>query len=278
MAGSRTASARHPAERACAGAGPSALGEFVALLPRSRQPTPHGKRERVGLTLFCTPAPRPPAPAEPLFPFLHSQPPPTPPLAQRVPGRSSRNRTISTPTFSTRDAQPCLQVFLKQRLLVAWGGGRGARGRAGARLGTGRDPAWRARRVRAAAPAPPWPAPVGGRRGATLALALEGCGEDGRGRRWPGEAPGCSRGVWSWLLTPPRRRVGVGRGERGWAARAGFAGASAAPSACHLGSVLGEKILGEGNDCFRGGVGEELGSVRSVASRKRKGATLFSVG
>lgn len=46
---------------------------------------------------------------------------------------------------------------------------------------------------------------------------------------------------------------------------------SEAPSACHLGRVLGGRILKQGNCSFMGEVEEELGSVsRSVASRKRK--------
>ncbi|KAK2489702.1 hypothetical protein MC885_010442, partial [Smutsia gigantea] len=101
------------AEVACSGKAPRAtwpsahapvpapaVGACVPLSPQS----PHPRRTESRAYAIL----RPPPPPSHLFPFYTQ--PSTPPLSKRVPGRSSRNRTISIPTFSTRDAQPCLQM------------------------------------------------------------------------------------------------------------------------------------------------------------------------
>lgn len=116
--------ARHLADRACARARAASTAGFCSA--------PFLGLRNPRLTKSCSrhlaAPPHPPPQPSHLFPF-YTLSTPTLPLSQRVPGRSSRNRTISTPTFSTRDAQPCLQVFLKQRLLVALGAVRGGQGR-----------------------------------------------------------------------------------------------------------------------------------------------------
>lgn len=112
VAGSGKGTARHLAERACASARAESGGGDRSP-PSSTSATPAPQWES-GSRHLAPPHPDH-IPAEPPFPFRHFQPP-TPPFSKRVPGRRRRNRTISNPTFSTRDAQPCLQVFLEQRL------------------------------------------------------------------------------------------------------------------------------------------------------------------
>lgn len=174
----------HLAERACASAR-AANGGGVYCAPSSVSATPAPRR--VGLTPFC--APPTPAPAEPPSPFLHSEPS-TPPLSKRVPGRRSRNRTISPHILHAGRAAVPTSV-LKAEVV---GGAGGGAGRAGRGLRSGRDGAWRAPRLWA--PAPPWPLSKGGRGGGmgVCALGLKG----GRSCEAPsGFGTRSSRRAWS---------------------------------------------------------------------------------
>jgi hypothetical protein len=118
------------------------VGESEPLPPRSALQ----QLGRAELTPSCDPPSL--HTAQSPFLSLHSLSP-TPPPSNLVPGRSRRNRAISAHTFSTRDAQPCLQVSFSRgcrgRVWVC--GVRGERGRSG----NGRD-ARSPRRTRAAAP------------------------------------------------------------------------------------------------------------------------------
>lgn len=110
----------HLAERACVSAR-AASGGGVCSAPSSVSAAPAPRR--VGLTPFCAP---PLAPAEPPSPFLHSQPS-TPPLSKRVPGRRSRNRTISPHILHEGRAAVPTSV-LKAEVVGGCGGRCGAGG------------------------------------------------------------------------------------------------------------------------------------------------------
>lgn len=216
MACSGRETARHLAERACARARAASAGGVWTAPSGSPPPTP--QRESGSRHLAPTPLlPPPPAPAEPPFPFLHFQPSHPAPI-QACPGPQQQKPHHLYP-HTLHAGRAAVPTSVLKAEVVGGVGGRCGGGRGGRGWESGGKP-------RDESPVSGPRPREDGRGGLPLVFVLEGVkrGTVVRGRRWPGAAPWFSRGVWSWLLTPPRRLVGVGRGELGRRAAAGVAG------------------------------------------------------